>query len=66
MTANPEFMDNYQGDAAIQNLVDNAQALEGIVHHVSTHAAGVLIADEPLTETVPSAASRPEATRAAR
>ena len=53
MTANPELMENYQGDAAIQNLVDNAQALEGIVHHVSTHAAGVLIADEPLTETVP-------------
>ena len=53
MTANPEFMDTYQGDAAIQSLVDNAQALEGIVHHVSTHAAGVLIADEPLTETVP-------------
>ena len=53
MTANPEFMDTYQGDAAIQTLVDNAQALEGIVHHVSTHAAGVLIADEPLTETVP-------------
>ena len=53
MTANPEMLDNYQSDGAIQNLVDNAQALEGIVHHVSTHAAGVLIADEPLTETVP-------------
>ena len=53
MASNPEMMDSYQSDAAIQNLVDNAQALEGIVHHVSTHAAGVLIADEPLTETVP-------------
>ena len=53
MAANNELMQSYQGDAAIQNLVDNAQALEGIVHHVSTHAAGVLIADEPLTETVP-------------
>ena len=53
MAANNELMESYQGDAAIQNLVDNAQALEGIVHHVSTHAAGVLIADEPLTETVP-------------
>ena len=53
MTANPDLMDNYQNDGAIRNLVDNAQALEGIVHHVSTHAAGVLIADEPLTETVP-------------
>ena len=53
MASNPEMLDSYQSDAAIQNLVDNAQALEGIVHHVSTHAAGVLIADEPLTETVP-------------
>ena len=53
MTANPELLDNYHSDAAIHDLVDNAQALEGIVHHVSTHAAGVLIADEPLTDTVP-------------
>ncbi len=53
MTANPEMSDTYASDSAIRDLVDNAQALEGIVHHVSTHAAGVLIADEPLTETVP-------------
>ena len=53
LRVNPEFSNTYQGDNAVQNLVDNAQGLEGIVHHVSTHAAGVLIADEPLTETVP-------------
>ncbi len=53
MTANQEMADTYVRDEAIRELVDNAQALEGIVHHVSTHAAGVLIADEPLTETVP-------------
>ena len=53
MSANQEMADTYVQDAAIRDLVDNAQALEGIVHHVSTHAAGVLIADEPLTETVP-------------
>ena len=53
MVANPELEETYQGDQAIRQLVDNAQALEGIVHHVSTHAAGVLICDEPLTDTVP-------------
>lgn len=53
MTANPELEQSYQSDPSLRQLVDNAQALEGIVHHVSTHAAGVLIADEPLTETVP-------------
>ncbi|MEK7814344.1 MAG: DNA polymerase III subunit alpha, partial [Chloroflexota bacterium] len=51
--ANPELQQVYDGDQAIHNLVDKAQALEGMVHHVSTHAAGVLIADEPLTQTVP-------------
>ncbi len=53
INSNSELMESYQAEPAIQNLVDNAQALEGIVHHVSTHAAGVVIADEPLAETVP-------------
>jgi DNA polymerase-3 subunit alpha len=53
MRANPELQNSYDNEDAVRNLVDNAQGLEGIVHHVSTHAAGVLIADEPLTETVP-------------
>ena len=53
LRVNPELQATYQGDERIHKLVDDAQGLEGIVHHVSTHAAGVLIADEPLTETVP-------------
>ena len=53
LEANPEFKDSYQNDDAVRQLVDQAQGLEGIVHHVSTHAAGVLIADEPLAQTVP-------------
>jgi DNA polymerase III subunit alpha len=53
LRANPEFQNIYESDEVTHKLVDNAKGLEGIVHHVSTHAAGVLIADEPLTETVP-------------
>ena len=53
LRVNPEFETAYQDENATKELVDKAQGLEGIVHHVSTHAAGVLIADEPLTETVP-------------
>ena len=49
----PELRTSYEEADDIRNLVDTAQGLEGLVHHVSTHAAGVLIADEPLTETVP-------------
>ena len=50
---NPEFDNVYHNEPAVNKLVETAKGLEGIVHHVSTHAAGVLIADEPLTETVP-------------
>ena len=34
-------------------LIDNAMKLEGLVRNVNTHAAGVLIADNPLDEVVP-------------
>lgn len=53
LRVNPEFQTAYQQEEPVHRLVDTAQGLEGIVHHVSTHAAGVLIADEPLTATVP-------------
>ena len=53
LKVSPELQGSYDSNEAVKNLVDQAQGLEGIVHHVSTHAAGVLIADEPLTETVP-------------
>jgi DNA polymerase-3 subunit alpha len=48
-----ELHDIYHQDAAIRNLIDSAKKLEGMVRHVSTHAAGVVIAHEPLTEYVP-------------
>jgi DNA polymerase-3 subunit alpha len=48
-----ELHDIYHQDAAIRNLVDSAKKLEGMVRHVSTHAAGVVIAQEPLTKYVP-------------
>ena len=50
---NPELQSTSDSQEEIRNLVDKARGLEGIVHHVSTHAAGVLIAAEPLTDTVP-------------
>ena len=53
LRVSPELKTAYDQEPAVTKLVNDAQGLEGIVHHVSTHAAGVLIADEPLTETVP-------------
>ena len=53
MRVSPELQGAVESNEAVKELVEQAQGLEGIVHHVSTHAAGVLIADEPLTDTVP-------------
>ena len=35
-------------------LIDMSKALEGMPRHASTHAAGVVIAKEPVTNYVPS------------
>jgi len=43
----------YQEDEAVKHLVDTARDLEGTARHSSTHAAGVVISKEPLTELVP-------------
>jgi DNA polymerase-3 subunit alpha len=48
-----ELHEAYHEDEAIRNLIDSARKLEGMVRHVSTHAAGVVISREPLTEYVP-------------
>ena len=53
LSTSTDLRDIYQSDESIHNLVDTARALEGTVHHVSTHAAGVVISSEPLTEYVP-------------
>ncbi|HIO21307.1 MAG TPA: DNA polymerase III subunit alpha, partial [Nitrospirales bacterium] len=40
-------------DPQINELMETAKTLEGIARHASTHAAGIVISDEPLTNYVP-------------
>jgi len=49
----PEIREAYDGDASFQRLIDTARGLEGVVRHASTHAAGVVISQDPLTDHVP-------------
>ena len=42
-----------QTDSAVKKLMNIAMKAEGLVRHASTHAAGVVIADEDLTNYVP-------------
>ena len=50
---NNELLSIYQEDTVVKNLVDTAKKLEGISRHSSTHAAGIVISAEPLTQHVP-------------
>lgn len=47
----------YEGSPDIKNLIDISLALEGMPRHASTHAAGVVITDEPTADYVPLAVS---------
>ncbi len=49
----PELNAAYEEDGNIRKMVDIAMALEGMPRHASTHAAGVVITQQPLSEYVP-------------
>ncbi len=43
----------YNTEDAVKRLIDTSLKLEGLSRHASVHAAGVVIAEKPLTEYVP-------------
>jgi len=49
----PELGLLYRNDPQIRKLLDTAKSIEGLARHASTHAAGVVISKNPLTEHVP-------------
>ena len=49
----PRLRELVDKDAKVKELMSVAQSLEGMARHASTHAAGVVISDQPLTEHVP-------------
>jgi DNA polymerase-3 subunit alpha len=53
MGMEPELLALRTADPSLESLISTAQKLEGIAHHASTHAAGVVISREPLVENVP-------------
>ncbi|MFC1809672.1 DNA polymerase III subunit alpha, partial [Candidatus Omnitrophota bacterium] len=49
----PRLGDLIKKEPKIKKLIEIAQCLEGLMRHASTHAAGVVISDRPLTDYVP-------------
>ncbi len=53
MEGSKELRDIYENDPQAKMLLDMAQRLEGMPRHASTHAAGIVISDQPVAEYVP-------------
>ncbi|GAG49404.1 unnamed protein product, partial [marine sediment metagenome] len=53
LAGNGELSSIYEADEQVQRLVDTAKQLEGVARHASTHAAGLVIAPEPLVNFLP-------------
>jgi DNA polymerase-3 subunit alpha len=53
MDENQELRSIYEQDEIVRNLVNAARRVEGVSRHASTHAAGVVISKETLTNYVP-------------
>ncbi len=50
-----ELKNEYEADETTRRLIDMAKRVEGMPRHASTHAAGVVITDRPVSDYVPLA-----------
>ena len=51
----PKLKEMYDGNVNVKRLFDISFRLEGQCRHISTHAAGIVISDQPLTDYLPLA-----------
>jgi len=49
----PQLRQAYEQNELTKKVIDISRKLEGLARHASVHAAGVVIADEPLTDFIP-------------
>ncbi|PZM16826.1 DNA polymerase III subunit alpha [Rhizobium tubonense] len=49
----PRFQEEADKEPVVARLLDIAQKIEGLYRHASTHAAGIVIGDRPLSKLVP-------------
>jgi len=50
---NPELKAKYETNPTVKDLIDSAIQLEGMPRNASTHAAGVVLTKDPVTDYVP-------------
>jgi len=53
LALSPQLHEMYAAEPPVRRIIDFAKQLEGVARNASTHAAGVVISREPLTELMP-------------
>ncbi len=53
LSQEPELKRLYQEDARVRRVIDIGRRVEGLARHAAVHAAGVVIADQPLDTLLP-------------
>ncbi|GAF93332.1 unnamed protein product, partial [marine sediment metagenome] len=53
LKSEPQLRQAYEKNQQTRKVIDICKRLEGLTRHASVHAAGVVIADEPLTNFIP-------------
>ncbi|MFP5344005.1 MAG: DNA polymerase III subunit alpha [Candidatus Limnocylindria bacterium] len=53
LETSPPLREQVEADPSVKRIIDFARHLEGVARNASTHAAGVVISREPLTELMP-------------
>ncbi|TFG46725.1 MAG: DNA polymerase III subunit alpha, partial [Candidatus Brocadiia bacterium] len=49
----PKLKEAYEQSQQVREVIDICKKLEGLARHASVHAAGIVIAEEPLTNFIP-------------
>ncbi|MEM1203805.1 MAG: DNA polymerase III subunit alpha [Acidobacteriota bacterium] len=55
---NDDLKQLYDTDGEVKGWIDTARALEGLARHAGVHAAGVVLANEPLPDVLPLAINK--------
>ena len=53
LESEPDLKAMYESDERVRKLIDYGKTLEGLARHAGVHAAGVIVASEPLENIVP-------------
>ena len=53
LSLEPELKSRYEGEETVRRVIDVSRRIEGLARHAGVHAAGIVVADQPLDTLLP-------------